>query len=185
MILPWAITAKQTANRLTEIGQELGYSVQPIGPVKNGQDVISSSLIRKRISAGQVARAAENLGRLYALSGPVVHGDGRGRKINIPTANIDYLKTRLSRLMAYMPPGPGLAENATLRRPILVSTRPLLPIKKPPTWKPTCLDFDRDLYGQEVKLEFVERLRDELKFDNVEALLEQIHADITNERNSF
>jgi len=81
--------------RLTEIGRELGYSVQAIGPVKNGEDVLSSSLIRQRIRNGEVAHAAENLGRFYALSGPVVHGDGRGRRINIPTANIDYPKDKV------------------------------------------------------------------------------------------
>jgi riboflavin kinase/FMN adenylyltransferase len=169
-------------DRLTEIGQELGYNVQPIGPVKNGGDVISSSLIRKRISTGQVARAADNLGRFYAISGPVVHGDGRGRRINIPTANIDYPKDKVI-------PANGVyacwAWVGTEKYPAAVNigiNPTFTPDKEIPNVEAHILDFDRELYGQEVKLEFVEYLRQELKYNNVEALLEQIHADITNTR---
>ena len=168
--------------RLTEIGHELGYSVQAIGPVKNGEDVLSSSLIRQRIREGNVSRAAENLGRFYNLTGPVVHGDGRGRKINIPTANIDYPKDKVIPVNGVYatwawvdgqryPAASNIGINPTFT-----------PDKQTPNVEAHILDFDRDLYGQEVKLEFVEYLREELKFDSVEALLEQIHADIEKTR---
>jgi riboflavin kinase / FMN adenylyltransferase len=168
--------------RLTEIGEELGYAVQAVGPVKNGADVISSSLIRKRIRSGEVARAAENLGRFYALSGPVVHGDGRGRRINVPTANIDYPQDKVI-------PANGVyacwAWVGGERHPaaINIGINPTFtPEKKTPNVEAHLLDFDRDVYGQELKLEFVQYLRAELKFDSVEALLEQIHADIVQTR---
>jgi riboflavin kinase/FMN adenylyltransferase len=168
--------------RLTEIGEDLGYSVQAIGPVKNGEDVISSSLIRKRISAGQVARAAENLSRFYALRGPVVHGDGRGRRINIPTANIDYPKDKVIPANGVYACWAWVGEQ---RHPAAVNigiNPTFTPDKETPNLEAHILDFDRDLYGQELKLEFVQYLREELKFNSVEALLERIHADIAQTR---
>jgi len=168
--------------RLTEIGSELGYNVQAIGPVVNGEDVLSSSLIRQRIRSGEVARAAENLGRFYALSGPVVHGDGRGRRINIPTANIEYPKDKV------IPANGVYATWAWVggeRYPAAtnIGINPTFtPDKETPNVEAHLLDFNHDLYGQELKLEFVEYLREELKFNSVEALLEQIHADIAQTR---
>ena len=168
--------------RLTELGEELGYNVQAIGPVKNGEDVLSSSLIRQRIREGNVSRAAENLGRLYAISGLVVHGDGRGRKISIPTANIDYPKDKV------IPANGVYATWAWVggqRYPAAsnIGINPTFtPDKQTPNVEAHILDFDRDLYDQEVKLEFVEYLRPELKFNSVEALLEKIHADIVQTR---
>jgi riboflavin kinase/FMN adenylyltransferase len=168
--------------RLTEIGNDLQYSVQTIGPVKNGQDVISSSLIRQRLSAGQVAQAAENLGRFYALSGPVVHGDGRGRKINIPTANIDYPKDKVIPANGVYACWAWLGGEKHLAAVNIGINPTFTPDKKTPNLEAHILDFDRELYGQELKLEFVQYLREELKFNSVDALLEQIRADITQTR---
>jgi len=168
--------------RLTELGEEFGYSVQAIGPVKNGGDVLSSSLIRQRIREGNVSRAAANLGRNYVLTGPVVHGDGRGRKINIPTANIDYPKDKVI-------PAHGVyatwawAGGERFQAATNIGINPTFtPDKQTPNVEAHILDFDRDLYDQVVKLEFVERLRDELKFDGVEALLKKIDEDIAQTR---
>lgn len=168
--------------RLSEIGEDLGYSVQAIGPVKNGEDVISSSLIRQRVRSGQVARAAENLGRLYALGGPVVHGDGRGRRINIPTANIDYPKDKVI-------PANGVyacwawVGGEKYPAAVNIGINPTFtPDKEIPNVEAHILDFNRELYGEVVKLEFVEYLREELKYNSVDALLEQIHADIAQTR---
>lgn len=168
--------------RLTEIGEDLGYNVQAVSPVKNGEDVISSSLIRKRIATGQVAHAAKNLGRFYTLSGPVVHGDGRGRKINIPTANIDYPKDKVIPANGVYACWAWIGEQ---KHPAAVNigiNPTFTPDKETPNVEAHILDFDRELYGQELKLEFVEYLRDELKFDSVEALLDQIRADIAKTR---
>ncbi len=168
--------------RLTELGKEFGYEVQAVGPVKNGSDVLSSSLIRQRIREGNVSRAAENLGRYYALSGPVIHGDGRGRKINIPTANIDYPKDKV------IPANGVYACWAWIREEkhpaaINIGINPTFtPDKQTPSVEAHILDFDRDLYDQELKLEFVQYLREELKFDSVDALLENIHEDIIQTR---
>ncbi|MBU4226316.1 MAG: hypothetical protein KKC71_10935, partial [Chloroflexi bacterium] len=72
--------------RLTELGKTLGYEVYTIAPVTNGKETISSTRIRQQLAAGDMSAAAAGLGRCYALTGPVIHGDGRGKKINIPTA---------------------------------------------------------------------------------------------------
>ncbi len=168
--------------RLTEIGKELGYEVQAIDAVKNGADVLSSSLVRHRIRAGEVAHAAENLGRFYALSGPVVHGDGRGRKINIPTANIAYPEDKVIPAFGVYACWARIGEEKHLAA-VNIGTNPTFtPDKETPNVEAHLLDFDRDLYGEELKLEFVQRLRDELKFDSVQALLKQIHADIARTR---
>lgn len=168
--------------RLTEIGQELGYDVQTIGPVKNGEDVLSSSLIRQRIRSGEVAHAAENLGRFYNLSGPVIHGDGRGRKINIPTANIDYPRDKVIPVNGVYATWAWVGGQRYPAASNIGINPTFTPDKQTPNVEAHLLDFDRDLYGQEVKLEFVEYLREELRFDSVEALLEQIHADIGKTR---
>ncbi len=78
------------AARLTEIGRELGYSVEVIPAVSDESGVISSTEIRKLVGVGDVAEAARLLGHPYSLHGAVIHGDGRGRSIGIPTANVDY-----------------------------------------------------------------------------------------------
>jgi riboflavin kinase / FMN adenylyltransferase len=168
--------------RLTEIGEDLGYRVQAVGPVKNGEDVISSSLIRKRIATGQVAHAAKNLGRFYTLSGPVVHGDGRGRRINIPTANIDYPKDKVIPANGVYACWAWVGEQKFPAAVNIGINPTFTPDKQTPNVEAHILDFDRELYGQEVKLEFVEYLRDELKFNSVEALLDRIHADIAQTR---
>jgi riboflavin kinase/FMN adenylyltransferase len=168
--------------RLTEIGTGLGYKVNPIGPVKNGDDVLSSSLIRGRIREGNVSRAAENLGRYYALSGPVVHGDGRGRKINIPTANIAYPKEKVIPANGVYACWAWVGEEKHLAAVNIGINPTFTPDKETPNVEAHLLDFSRELYGEELKLEFVERLRDEMKFEGVEALLEQIHADIGETR---
>jgi riboflavin kinase/FMN adenylyltransferase len=171
-----------TAKRLAELGEVLGYEVHTIGPIKKDGEVLSSSSIREQVASGNVARAADALARYYALSGPVVHGDGRGKKINIPTANIAYLQGKVI-------PANGVyatwAWVAGERFPAAtnIGTNPTFtPDKQTPNVEAHLLDFDRDLYDQEVKLEFVERLRDELKFEDVEALLLQIDADIHRTR---
>ncbi len=168
--------------RLSELGKELGYGVQAIGPVKNGTGVLSSSLIRQRVQNGDMTHATKSLGRFYALSGPVVHGDGRGRKINIPTANIDYSKEKVIPAFGVYACWAWIGEQ---KRPAAVNigiNPTFTPDKETPNVEAHLLDFSRDLYGEELKLEFVGRLRDEMKFEGVEALLEQIHADIRETR---
>jgi len=170
------------AQRLAELGWELGYSVQVIDALSDESGVISSTEIRKLISLGSVEAAATLLGHTYSLSGPVVHGDGRGRRINIPTANIQYSESKLL-------PAKGIyACRACIGQELFAAATNIgynptfTPDKRIANVEAHILDFDRELYGEQVTLEFVSRLRDEMKFDSVDALLTQIHADIATTR---
>jgi len=170
------------ATRLTEIGSELGYTVEVVPALSDESGVISSTAIRKLIEVGNVAEAARLLGHPYSLHGPVIHGDGRGKTINVPTANIAYSREK-------MIPAKGIyacwayLNGQRHRAAINIGTNPTFtPDKKTPNVEAHLLDFRRDIYGEDVRLEFVARLRDELKFDLVDVLVAQIWKDVEDTR---
>ncbi len=170
------------AARLTEIGKELNYGVEVVEAVSDESGVISSTEIRKLVATGNVAEAAQLLGHNYSLRGPVIHGDGRGRRINIPTANIDYPKQKAIPAFGIYACWAWLEDERFMAATNIGINPTFTPDKQTPNVEPHILDFNRDIYGKEVKLEFVARLRDELKFDSVDALVKQIHADIAHTR---
>ncbi len=163
--------------RLREIGKELGYEVGAYEPVKIDGVLVSSSQIRKLLREGQVEEASQLLGRRYAVSGAVVHGDGRGKQIGVPTANLDYWRERV------MPASGVYATWAWIdgERHPSVSNLGLRPtfeaVPAVPQLEAHLLDYNQDLYGRTVRLEFVSRLRPEVKFNSVEALIDQINHD--------
>ena len=166
------------AEYLTALGQKAGYKVQTFGPVVTGDEAVSSSRIRAALAEGRVRDAIKYLGRPYALSGSVVHGDGRGRKINIPTANIESSPQKAVPLngvyacWAYLH---GKKHRAVTN----IGIRPTFtPDKEQANIETHLLDFKDEIYGEELKLEFISRLRDEKKFASVDELLVQIRADI-------
>jgi riboflavin kinase/FMN adenylyltransferase len=170
------------ATRLTEIGQELGYAVKVVEALTDESGVISSTTIRKLVATGQVREAANLLGRLYSLGGPVIHGDGRGRRIGIPTANLDIPAGKA------IPPNGIYACWAWLgtekhAAAVNIGINPTFtPEKQSPNVEAYLYEIDRDLYGQDMKLEFAGRLRDEMKFPSAEALVEQIQRDVVHAR---
>lgn len=166
------------AARLTEIGAELGYSVEVVPALSDESGVISSTEIRKLIETGNVAEAARLMGHPYSLHGPVIYGDARGRTINVPTANIGYSHDK-------MIPANGIyacwayLNGQRYQAAVNIGVNPTFtPDKQTSNVEAHLLDFRREIYGEDVKLEFVARLRDELRFNSVEALLEQIWKDI-------
>lgn len=170
------------AARLQEIGQELGYEVQVIPALTDESGVVSSTEIRKLIRVGDVSEAAKLLGRPYSLSGPIIHGDGRGRKLGIPTANMDYPRQKAI-------PANGIyacwawADGVRYMAATNVGIRPMFtPDLQEPLIEAYFLDFNGDLYGKTVTLEFVARLRDEMKFPSVEDLIQQMRRDIAQGR---
>lgn len=170
---------------LTEIGNELGYHVHPVAPVVVNDEVVSSSQIRSLLYAGRVSEAAAQLGRPYALSGRVVHGDGRGRKINIPTANLDVATEKAIPANGVYACQAWVGEG---RYPAVtnIGIRPTFtPEMQTSSVETHILDFTQDLYDQVVKLEFIERLREERKFPSAETLVEQIQVDISRAREVF
>ena len=170
------------SSRLAEIGNQLGFDVQVIPALSDESGVISSTEIRKLISTGNVAEALNLLGRPYSLGGDIVHGDGRGRSINVPTANVNYPREKLI-------PARGIyacwawVDGEKHSAAVNIGFNPTFtPDKQTATVEAHLLDFEHDLYGREIKLDFMARLRDEMKFPSVEALLDQIHRDVEQTR---
>jgi riboflavin kinase/FMN adenylyltransferase len=170
------------AARLAELGRFLGYQVEVVEPVRDGNRILSSTGIRAQVAAGAVSEAAAALGRRYTVSGPVMHGDGRGRKINIPTANIACPPEKLIPAYGIYATWAWVGGERCASATNIGINPTFTPDKTTPNVETHLLDFDRDLYGQEVKLEFAARLRDEMKFPSVEALVEQIRADVAHTR---
>jgi len=170
------------AKRLMEIGLELGYIVEVVPALSDESGVISSTEIRKLIELGNVAEAARLLAHPYSLHGPVIHGDGRGKRINVPTANLAYSHAK-------MIPAKGIyacwatVQGERYPAAINIGVNPTFtPDKQIPNVETYILDFHRDIYEQDVRRDFVARLRDELKFDSVDALVEQIWKDVAQVR---
>lgn len=164
--------------RLTEIGHELDFLVDVIPALGDESGVISSTEIRKLVATGDVAEASKLLGRPYGLRGPVVHGDSRGADLGFPTANIDYPTEKIlpiNGVYACWASVDGQRHAAAIN----VGVRPQFHDGgKVPLVEAHLLDFEQQIYGQDVQLEFVSRLRDERRFPSVPALVEQMHKDV-------
>ena len=169
------------AEFLTHLGQARGFSVHAVDPLTNDGEIISSSNIRAALRAGDVAHAAQLLGRPFRLSGKVVPGDGRGKTIGIPTANLDVWQDHA------IPANGVYACRAWVghlphRAAINIGTRPTVTEETRRTIEAHLLDFDKDLYGLNIALDFFERLRGEQKFANVQELVTQIKSDVETTR---
>lgn len=170
------------AARLTEIGSELGYAVETVSALGDESGVVSSTEVRKLVTVGRVDEAARLMGHPYRLQGLVTHGDQRGRGIGFPTANLEYAREKV------MPAGGIYACWAYLggerhMAAVNLGTNPTFtPDKQTLNVEAYLLDFDRDIYGEMMRLEFVARLRDEMKYDSVETLIRQIRFDVEQTR---
>lgn len=167
---------------LTRLGAEMGYTLHPVESVSDQNGIISSTRIRQNIRTGLVAKASQELGYFYAIHGEVVHGDGRGRTIQIPTANLDLPGDKLiptNGVYACWANVDGKHKAAVTN----IGTRPTFTIGEQTLHVEThLLDHRGDIYGKVINLEFVERLRQEQRFQSVDALVRQIHADIEQAR---
>ncbi len=144
---------------------------------------VRSSAIRERLQAGDLAGAALLLGYDYAASGVVVHGDGRGRQLGYPTANVRVPPGKL------LPPGVFAAElhaeGQVLAAMVNVGTRPTVSAGGVPQLEAHALDFAGDLYGKEVQVVFRIRLRGEERFGSLEALRLQLDRDAERSREAL
>ena len=164
--------------RLKELGQEFKYTLDVLQPIQQDGEIISSSQVRAALAEGLVQKAMRLLGRPYQVSGATIHGDGRGRKLGIPTVNLDIWPWKAlpkAGVYACRVKIAGQPWNAVTN----IGVRPTFENQLVPARvEAHILDFERDLYGEILQLEFIERLRDEMKFPAVEALLAQIQRDI-------
>jgi riboflavin kinase/FMN adenylyltransferase len=167
---------------LRQLGAKYGFSAEKVPEVHYKDFLISSTLVRGTISDGQVALARKLLGRPFALLGTVVRGDGRGRSLDFPTANLEVENELAPRDGVYVTCAvvAGQAHPAATnigRRPTFGGHRVVV--------EAHLLDFDGDLYGKPLRLEFLRRLRGEQRFSGPGELREQIRRDVSRVRTWF
>jgi riboflavin kinase/FMN adenylyltransferase len=167
------------------LGRELGFEVKVNELMQVGPYTISSSQIRQALAMGQVDKVAEMLGRLYRVTGKVVHGEGRGKGLGYPTANIEYDPFKLI-------PANGIYATWSWwkrkRFPSVtnIGLRPTFNMGDlKPTIEPFFVDFDQDLYNETLTLEFLKYLRPEEKFTTVEDLKRRIQQDVEDANEVF
>ncbi len=163
--------------RLREIGESLGFKVVAVPRLTNGDQVISSSAIRTAILEGNVARARRLLGRPFRVHGEVIHGAHLGRAIGYPTANFfpppdlvplpDGIYASFAMLPGDRDPHPGMT---------YVGTRPTVNSGARQV-ETHIFDFDGDLYGLTIRVDVIERLRGDAKFEHLDALIAQLRKD--------
>ena len=168
--------------RLRAIGRERGFEVEAVPLLSEHGEPITSSSIREHLAAGRVTDAARLLGRRFSLSGLVVRGDGLGRKLGWPTANLRLHDEKcLPSLGIYAVWARVDGAGDWLPGAMSVGVRPTFG-GQAVTLEVHLIDWDGDLYGREVEVQFVDWLRAELKFDGPEALIEAIQADVMQAR---
>lgn len=166
---------------LAEVGKSAGFSVQSVSPLVLDGRVVSSSRIRRLVTdEGDVGTAAELLGRPASLRGIVARGEQRGRTIGFPTANLRPEPGLIPRIGVYAARarlGPSLEQPAEVFDAVVnIGVKPTFGTSSL-TIEAHLFDFDRDVYGAQLELSFVSRIRGERRFDGVDALVAQIHRD--------
>ena len=166
---------------LKELGQERGFLVSVTDEISADGVTVKSTKIRELIESGDVAGANKLLGRNFSISGEVLHGFCNGTKMGVPTANVDYGQNIiLPRNGVYC--GYTQVCGNKHKSVINIGNNPTFDADKI-TLESHLLDFDGDLYGQNIRVEFVEKIRDDKKFSGIDELKEQIFSDIEVARN--
>ena len=162
---------------LLRLGREFEFSVDALKPVYVDEEIVSSSQIRQHLLQGRVDRAHRLLGRPYPVAGTVVRGDGRGRQLGYPTANLQLSSNRK------MIPQDGIyfaqveIDATVYSCMVSIGVRPTFFTHGHRTIEAHLLDFDGDLYGKVITLQFLKRLREERKFESAARLIEQMNKD--------
>jgi riboflavin kinase/FMN adenylyltransferase len=179
----WAFGKGRRGNvdLLRKLGTQHRFDVISIRPVKVNGTVVSSTAIRQAVEAGDFATAAAMLGRDYTILGTVTGGERLGKKLGFPTANLSAHSEQ------FPPNGVYCAEakldGQLLRGVVNLGYRPTVSADKHErVLEIHLLDFDRDIYGKDIEVRFLRYLRPEKKFENVDALVRQIEADVKQAR---
>lgn len=172
-----------TIETLNDLSKVEGFGVTIFALQMDDDEIVSSSMIRRLVSAGEVEEAAIKLDRPFTLTGQVAHGAGRGEGLGYPTANLRMDPRRiLPKVGVYC--GWAVLEDGS-RHPMAVNVgvNPTFEAERTePIVEAFILDFQGDLYGTDLVLEFTNRLRDEQRFDSAEELVKQIDADVARAR---
>ncbi len=176
---------KGTTKELTELGKELGYELIEFPHVTNHDEKISSSKIRKSIQTGDIRQANQALGRPYTIHGTVIHGDSRGRTLGFPTANLTITSEKI------LPPKGVYAtltsiDGKVYRSVTNIGYRPTFENDQFLTRIETfIIGFSKNIYNEPMTLSFIEWLRPEMRFEDVNALIHQIKKDIEHAEELF
>jgi riboflavin kinase/FMN adenylyltransferase len=169
-----------TIAHLEQTSTVLGYSVEQVPSVIVDSVRVSSTAIREALDTGDMARATALLGRPYRMSGKIVKGDRVGRTLGYPTANVDLRRRQSAVMGIFAVRVHGLGEEprdavaSVGSRPTFNGTKPILEVH--------LFDFDEDIYGRYIHIDFIGWLREQQKFDEVDDLVAQMHIDADNAR---
>ncbi|MEO6975728.1 MAG: bifunctional riboflavin kinase/FAD synthetase [Gallionella sp.] len=169
---------------MEQIGSRQGFKVQALPTVLCDGVRISSTAVRTALLAGQLSEARSYLGRHYSISGRVVHGDGMGRKIGFPTANIQLKHNRppLSGIFVVQVHAEGLG---VLQGVASLGVRPTVKQDARPVLEAHLFEFEQQIYGKHLRVEFLQKLRDEEKYPDIETLVRHIAMDVENAKKWF
>jgi riboflavin kinase/FMN adenylyltransferase len=167
---------------LKKMGHTYGFEVGVIDPVRIDGIVVSSSAVRDLLSNGRVEEAARLLGRHYSIEGEIVHGAHRGQKLGFPTANLKTANETIPAFGVYA----VVADvgGRSIKGVASIGIRPTFD-SGPVSIEVYLFDFEEDLYGSDMEVAFVKRLRGEQKFSSAEALVRQISQDVLAAREAL
>jgi riboflavin kinase/FMN adenylyltransferase len=175
-----------TPEGMKALGEELGFDVEVMpAPLTSSQEsVVSATAIRRALQEGDLPSVTRQLGRYYSIRGPVVGGERRGRELGFPTANIAVTADRALPAFGVYATWAYLhldGDDEKLQSATSIGVRPHFDGDKPSV-ETYIFDFNRDIYDQILRIELVEHLRPELKFESLEGLLEAMHGDVARSR---
>lgn len=173
-----------TIGVIREIGESVGFKVEVAKLLTEDSEKVGSTAVRQALADGDIDHAAGLLGRNFSLRGPVVAGDSRGRSLGFPTANIAIGLDRALPAFGVYVTRAYVRENA-FASCTNIGVRPTFDLETRPTVETYILDFDEDIYGEEIRIEILHRLRSEIRFASAEELVRQMHRDIGQTREYF
>jgi riboflavin kinase/FMN adenylyltransferase len=172
--------ARGDTKLLETLGADLGFSVHLVEPVEHGGERVSSTRVRDLLAQGEVERAAELLVRYHDTGGRVVRGDGRGRSIGFPTANLAAEPVLLPKDGVYAVAARVAGSDEVVFGAANLGVRPTFAAGR--SLEVHLIDFDGDLYDTDMRLGFLARIRGEQKFGGIEELVAQIGKDVARAR---
>jgi riboflavin kinase/FMN adenylyltransferase len=167
---------------LQQLGQEHGFEAEALHTVEAAGQRASSTAVREALAAGDMAMAAQLLGRPYSISGRVVGGDQLGRKIGYPTANIQLKHNKPPVKGIFAVRVQGLANGVDWPGVASLGTRPTVHANGRQTLEVHLFNFNQDIYRRHLRVEFLHKLRDEAKFPDLDTLIAQIDLDAQQAR---
>jgi riboflavin kinase/FMN adenylyltransferase len=169
---------------MEKVGLQCGFDVRAMHSVLHDGVRVSSTAVRAALADGKIRLAREYLDRPYSISGRVVHGDATGRKLGFPTANLQLKHNQppLKGIYVVEVHSDGLG---VLQGVASLGVRPTVKQDAKPVLEVHLFEFDRQIYGRHLRVEFLEKLRDEEKYPSLEALTRQIALDVENTKKWF